>query len=605
ACVAALLSPYGYGLAIAGALFVGLLLGAVNGYLSGRTRISSAMVTVMTGAVALQLTMYATSRLDLTMASPELQAVGETNVGGIPVILSLFIVALLGSRLLLNQEAFAPVGSAPTRVQAVALASPQNVMLAFLVSGLLAGLAGLLISSASMAIIGPAGQMVWMLTPLAAALIGGGSVTTGNGNLRTAAIGAASIALINWLVNQLRMPIAGPVAEAPWLVIGLLADRWQNMTAYMIGQARRGNLLALPEDMQVPMVVRVWRQTSWPVRIGGAVGMLALFAAVYVYVAFYVVGRVPEGTAIVSEVTGTVQVAHRGIGGLQVATPGEKLQPGDLVVTGRASQAFLRFHDGSEMRLYQNSELLIQNLEALESGGMTTALRVNVGAFFTKVRKMMTRQSSFSVQTPLLTLGVRGTAFQLEIGQEQGAVAVNEGAVSIKRAVKVDEGFGLARWAEDERTVEAGKRANAGETTLVENMTKQESDRLAATEKDLLQRSREKRLEALQTRAPKGLWVFIIIGYLIFIAILKPEPHMYIADVMAKRADYFTSRHTRSAADSPRSATLAQMHIRAGNWDEARVEIQSIIENDPNSEYGAWAQRFWMEMEKERRRRGG
>jgi len=605
ACTAAVLSPYGYGLAIAGALGVGLLLGAINGMLVGRTRISSAMVTIMTGAVALQLVMYATSRLDLVMAAPELEAVGETNVGGIPVVLALFGVALLGARLLFNHGTFAAVGSAPNRVQAAALGSAENVLMAFLASGLISGLAGLLIASSSMAIIGPSGQMVWMLTPLTAALIGGGSVTSGNGNLRTATVGAAVIALINWLVNQLRMPIAGPIAEAPLLIIGLLADRWQNMTAYMIAQARRGNLLALPDDMQLPMVVRVWRQTSWPVRIAGALGMLALFAGLYVYVAFYVVGRVPEGTAIVSDMNGVVQVAHRTTQALQPAVRGEKLYPGDLVVTGRQSHAFLRFHDGSEMRLFQNTEMRVENLEMLENGGVITSLRVNVGAFFTKVRKMMSRQSSFSVDTPLLTLGVRGTAFQLEVGKQQGAVAVNEGAVSITRAVRLDEGFGLERWAQDERTVQAGKRANAGETTLVENMTKQEVDRLQATEKGLLETSRQTRVAALKTRAPKGLWVFIIVGYLIFIAVLKPEPHMYIADVMAMRADFFAAKHAHSATDSPRSAALAQMHIRASNWDEAREEVKSIIENDPNSQYGEWAQRFWIEMEKQRRRRGG
>jgi len=60
--------------------------------------------------VALQLVMYATSRSELVMNAPELQAIGETSVGGIPVILTLFVVALLASRLLFNQEAFKPVG---------------------------------------------------------------------------------------------------------------------------------------------------------------------------------------------------------------------------------------------------------------------------------------------------------------------------------------------------------------------------------------------------------------------------------------------------------------------------------------------------------------
>lgn len=604
ACAAALVSPYGYGISIFVALAMGLLVGGINGYLVGRTRISSAMVTIMTGAVALQLAVYATSRLELTMAAPELQAVGETDVAGIPVVLSLFVVALLGSRLLFSHETFAPIGAAANRVQAASLASANNVMMSFLVSGLLGGLAGLLIASSTMAIIGPAGQMVWMLTPLTAALIGGGSVMAGNGNLRTATIGAATIATINWMVNQLQMPIAGPIVEAPLLVAGLLSDRWQNMTAYMIGQARQGNLLALPNELQLPMVIRVWRQVGWPARVAGALGMLTLFAVVYVYVAFYVVGRVPEGTAIIADSSGIVQVSRGSRGPLQAATDHQRLQPGDLVVTGRNGVALLRFPDSSEVRLFQNSEMVIKDLHSLQSGAVVTALGISAGSFFAKIRKMVSRESSFQVQTPLLTLGVRGTSFQLEVGQESGAVAVGEGAVSIKRPMAVDEGYGLKRYVEDERTVEAGKRAEAGEMTLVQPLTKLQSDQLAATEQDLVLRSRQKRLEALQTEAPRGLWVFLIAGYLIFILLLKPEPNRYVADVMAARAAFFQSKHDLTPADSPRAAVLAQMHLRAGNVDDARAAVKQIIEHDPNSEYGAWAQRFWIEMERQRRRRG-
>jgi ribose/xylose/arabinose/galactoside ABC-type transport system permease subunit len=602
ACLAIVLSPYGYGFAIAGALALGALVGAANGYMTGRTRISSAMVTIMTGAVALQITAYLTTRLDLTLNSPELLAIGETDVGGIPAILSLFVVVLLVARLLFDKEVFAPVGSAANRVQAATLASSSHIMLAFLVSGTIAGLAGLLIACSSIAVIGPAGQMVWMLTPLTAALIGGGSVMAGTGNLRTATIGAASIALVNWLVTQLRMPIGGPIAEAPFLVIGLLADRWQNMTAYMIAQARRGNLLALPDEMQLPTVVRVWRQASWPVRLAAALGTLALFGCLYVYVAFYVVSRVPEGSAVATEIVGTVQVVHRGMT-LKPLTPGEVLRPGDQVITGLASHAFLRFADGSEMRLYQDSEMMVDNIETTQSGGALTELKVNVGGFFAKVRKMVSRQSKFSVATPLLTLGVRGTAFQMQIGREEGEVAVGEGAVSIKRSMPITE-VGLTRYVEDERTVEAGRRAEAGATTLVEPLTKQESERLQATEKDLAERSRKQRLESLQTRAPKGLWVFLIVGYLIFLALLRPAPHQYLPDVIAKRADHFTTKHAFTPADSPRAAALAQMHMRAGNVEDARHEIQAIMEHDPNSQYGDWAQRFWVEMNKQERRLG-
>jgi len=75
------------------------------------------------------------------------------------------------------------------------------------------------------------------------------------------------------------------------------------MTYYMIQQVRHGNLLALPDELRLPMVVRIWRKTSWVTRIAALVGVLVLIGGVYVYVVFSVARRVPDGTAVVSSMT--------------------------------------------------------------------------------------------------------------------------------------------------------------------------------------------------------------------------------------------------------------------------------------------------------------
>ena len=603
ACTAAVLSPFGYGAAIAGALAAGAVIGLVNGYFAGWTRLPSAMVTVMTGAIALQLTLHLTGRTELAVTDPFLLSIAETDVGGVPVILTLFLLALVAARVLFNQPTFTPVGSAQSRLQAATRSSSESVLLSFLVSGLAAGLAGVLIASSSLTLIGSSGQMVWMLTPLTAALIGGGSVTTGTGNLRTATIGAAAIALVNWLVAQLRMPIAGPLVETPLLVAGLLSDRWKGMTWYMIAQARRGNLLALPDDMQLPMVVRVWRKTNWPVRLAGAAGMLAVAVGLYLYIGYYVVGRVPDGTAMLRDGAGVVMVTRDRTQTPVALREGETVRPGDMVTTGAGSRAMLRFADGTTMRLYPNSEIYVQDLQSSPTGGSVTQLSVRFGAFFAKVHKMVTRDSSFTVQTPVLTLGVRGTAFQMEVGQQAGNVQVGEGAVALSRKVAVED-HGLLHYMDDTRTVDAGNRADTAGGTLVRPLSRDELSGLQTTEQDLLAQARTKQLQTLHTRAYHGAWVFVVVFYFIFLLCLKPEPPSYISDVMAKRARVFEEQHVRTAADSPRAAALAQMYVRAGDLDAAREEIQGIIQNDPHSEYGEWAQRYWLQFERMRKQSG-
>jgi hypothetical protein len=281
---------------------------------------------------------------------------------------------------------------------------------------------------------------------------------------------------------------------------------------------------------------------------------------------------------------------------------GQLLKPGDRVTTGVGSRAFLRFADGSVMRLYPNSELYIQDLQTSPTGSTVTQLRVMFGAFFAKIHKMVTRDSAFTVTTPVLTLGVRGTAFQMVVGQDQGNVAVGEGAVAITRKVAVED-RGLTRYLDDTRTVDAGKQAEAGVDTVVRPMTQDQVKGLQLTAQELAQQGNRKQMEALKQRAYRGIWVFAVILYLIFILCLKPDPPSYIFDVMSERAHVMAKQHSaqRTAADSPRSAALAQMYMRAGDIDAARAEIQSIIKHDPNSEYGQWAERYWLELERMRR----
>jgi hypothetical protein len=154
--------------------------------------------------------------------------------------------------------------------------------------------------------------------------------------------------------------------------------------------------------------------------------------------------------------------------------------------------------------------------------------------------------------------------------------------------------------------VEAGKRIDAAADTQVRSMTADEMASLQAEESDLISEARGQQVTALHARAYSGVWVFAFILYLIFVLVLKPAPPSFIFDVMSARAQAIAVKHAvqRTAADSPQSAALAQMYVRAGNIDAARAEIQSIIHNDPNSEYGQWAERYWMEFERMRNKSG-
>ena len=597
ACVAALLSPYGALPAVLGAVGVGCLVGLLNGWLCGWTRLGSAMVTVIVGVMALHVSLFLTTSQHLQVTDPLLISLGDTPVLGVPVVLVLFLLALVAAKLMLRHPTFWPVGGAPSSAEAAARGSAENVLQAFMVSGIMAGLAGVLIASTQFTMLGASGSMIWLLTPLAAALIGGASVTAGAGNLRTAAIGAAVVACTDWLAAQLRMSTSGPVAEMPYLVVGLLADRWKDMTWYMIVQLRRGNLLALPAEMRLPMVLRLWRRTSWVTRAVTLALVLVIAGGLYLYVSLYAVTRVPDGTAVALHVSGAAQVTPAG-SSMPVPLPeGGNLRPGDRVTTGRNSEALLRLADGSDMRVYASSEVYLQDLSGNATSGTKVALQVLSGNVFTKVRKLVNRNSSFTVDTPVLTLGVRGTTFAVGVDEHgRGRVAVGEGTVEVQRqAMVIDADTGQRHALADTRQLEqhqALEAARGKSGVRLEFMLPEDVARLEMAKQSIDQDNQVMYVSALKSNTVQGLIFALVILYLAFLVYLRPEPPGYLPEILAKRALEFEAIHKSAPHDASRSAALAQMYQRAGDENKAQEELRAILEHDPKSEYGQWAARM-------------
>jgi len=602
ACCAAMASVYGPGWAVLAALTIGALVGLLNGFVTGWTRLPSAMITIATGAVALQISMHYTSHTDLAVSNPLLSSLGETDVLHIPVVLSLFVAALLLAKVLFNRPVFLAVGTAPHRAEAEGRATASRILASFLASGFMAGAAGLLIACSGLAAIGLGGQLLWLLTPLAAALIGGGSVAAGVGNLRTVGVGAAIVATTDWLGSQLGMRIAGPIAEIPYLAVGILGDRWRSMTWHMVKQARMGNLLALPGDLRLPIFVGVWRRTHWAVKALGVLGLLAVSSVVYVLVCASVLRKVPDGCAVIARASGEVLVTHPGALQATPAPEGTILHTNDLVTTGATGEALLRFHDGSEVRLTAGSELAVVDLTKRLSGATVTRLSARAGALFARVRRLATRDSEFSVETSMLTLGVRGTSFQLVVGDQEGQVAVRDGTVEVTRELRfTDKKTGETQEVNDVRKVEAGQaaqaQAEANRATVVRDLSPAEVNVLRQTETRLVQEERRTVARAIRSRGMPYFWGFMGLIYIwFFFVVCRPMPHGYIADIIRRRAEEFDKIHRPHPTDSARLVAFAQMCLHAGDVKRADEQLAKVQQADPNSEYGKWASRLRYEI---------
>ena len=136
-----------------------------------------------------------------------------------------------------------------------------------------------------------------------------------------------------------------------------------------------------------------------------------------------------EIIASLQRVEGPVQVT---LAANKEATQGRNgllLHTGDTVVTGQDGHATIKFRDGSEIRLFPNTNFVV---EAKEEPGAHRFFSVNllmkVGSFwghFVKQRQVA------NINTPTATIGIKGTTLRVVERDSQARVALTEGLIGV------------------------------------------------------------------------------------------------------------------------------------------------------------------------------
>ncbi len=142
--------------------------------------------------------------------------------------------------------------------------------------------------------------------------------------------------------------------------------------------------------------------------------------AMCLVLAFAAFGAEAAGT--ITYVSGTVQVAH---GTLRTAIKNQRVEIGDIIVTGPDGRAQVVMDNGDRIALHPNSQLRVDEFvaprsEAAESVGGLNLRRVG-RSFFTLIKggfRTFTNTSlgprdldSYQVRTPVATIGIRGTHY--------------------------------------------------------------------------------------------------------------------------------------------------------------------------------------------------
>jgi ribose transport system permease protein len=181
----------------------GIAFGAVNGALVARFELAPFVVT-LAALTTIRGLAFVYSEVPIAPADPGFLTLGSAMVGPIPLI-TLIMLAVFGiggvflARTPPGRSIIAIGGNAET-VRLAGIDVRRHIVLAYTISGLCAGLAGIILTS-RVGIAQPSVGVAFELDAIAACVIGGASLSGGRGSAKGAFGGVLVLVLINNLLN--------------------------------------------------------------------------------------------------------------------------------------------------------------------------------------------------------------------------------------------------------------------------------------------------------------------------------------------------------------------------------------------------------------------
>ncbi len=113
------------------------------------------------------------------------------------------------------------------------------------------------------------------------------------------------------------------------------------------------------------------------------------------------------------------------------AVLGSAFKTGDKILTGAKSKVDIQIGKSSAVRLGANTTLEFTGLANSVNGNLDSKLSITTGKIFANISKE-NKNDSFSISTPTLVAGVRGTSFLIDIKKDEFAmIKVVDGSVAV------------------------------------------------------------------------------------------------------------------------------------------------------------------------------
>jgi ribose transport system permease protein len=207
-------------------VLAGGAVGAINGYIVAYLRTSSFIITLGTGTLVTGLVTLGTSNQTITDAPQSLVDFGSRSALGIPwlgwVLCTVAVLIWFFLRYTVPGRRLALVGSNRAAATIVGVRVNQTVFLSFVASGLLAGLAGVLLF-AQVGAANPQAGVGYTLPALAAAFLGATTLRPGHFNILGTIVGVFFVGLaVDGLTLAGAADWVQPVFDGAGLVVAVV-----------------------------------------------------------------------------------------------------------------------------------------------------------------------------------------------------------------------------------------------------------------------------------------------------------------------------------------------------------------------------------------------
>lgn len=219
-------------LAVTAALGMGLLIGVINGILVTKSRVQPFILTLGMQMIIRGTSLVYTNGTTVYDVGQKFRIIGRGGFLGIPVPIVIFAVVLAATYIILNKSKLGrytyAVGSNEEAARLSGIKTDQVRVVAYMTSGLLAALAGIVLT-ARVGAAEPLAATGWELDAVAAVIIGGTSLKGGQGGVLNTILGVFIISVINNGMTLMNIEsFYHQIIKGIIIILAVLIDRNKN-----------------------------------------------------------------------------------------------------------------------------------------------------------------------------------------------------------------------------------------------------------------------------------------------------------------------------------------------------------------------------------------